>query len=163
MIKIQADYTRKLINENGDLEVTFTIKDYASKKRFDELNKDIYQLEITKPRSKRSLNQNRLFWKMVGLISSKLNQDEMEIYILLLEDTNAKYEYIMGIEAIEDELKRTFRAVKVVRPEYHNGKKFIIYKVFYGSSKFDTKEMTMLIDKTMTWCHELDIPIEDEY
>ena len=70
MIKIQADYTRKLINENGDLEVTFTIKDYASKKRFDELNKDIYQLEITKPRSKRSLNQNRLFWKMVGLISN---------------------------------------------------------------------------------------------
>ena len=128
MIKIQADYTRKLINENGDLEVTFTIKDYASKKRFDELNKDIYQLEITKPRSKRSLNQNRLFWKMVGLISNKLNQDEMEIYILLLEDTNAKYEYIMGIEAIEDELKRTFRAVKVVRPEYHNGKKLSFIK-----------------------------------
>lgn len=43
---------------------------------------------------------------MVGLISNKLNQDEMEIYILLLEDTNAKYEYIMGIEAIEDELKK---------------------------------------------------------
>ena len=98
---------------------------------------------------------------MVGLISNKLNQDEMEIYILLLEDTNAKYEYIMGIEAIEDELKRTFRAVKVVRPEYHNGKKFIIYKVFYGSSKMNVEEMNALIEKAMLWCNELDIPIDE--
>lgn len=160
MIKVTGDYAKKVINENGDLEITLIIKDYVSKKKIDELNKDTYQFEIRKPRSKRSLNQNNFFWKIVGEISKKLYQDEMEIYIHLLEDCNAKYEYLLGLESIEDELKKNFRAVKVVRPEYVNEKKFIVYKVFQGSSKYDTKEMTMLIDKALEYASELDIPID---
>lgn len=162
MIKVIGDYTRKVINENGDLEITLTIKDYASKKRIDELNKDTYQFEIRKPRSKRSLNQNRFFWEIVGQISKKLYQDEMDTYIALLEDSSAKFEYVLGLESIEDELKKSFRAVKVVRPQEYQGKKMIVYKCFIGSSKMNVDEMNVLINKALEYASELDIPI-DEY
>lgn len=161
MKKIIGDYTRKSIDEMGNLEITISIKNYNDKKKIDGLEKGTYSFEIKKPKSKRSLQQNSLFWKMCHQISEQLNEDVLDTYIHLLEDTNAKFEYVMGLETIENELKKNFRAVKVVRPEYVNGKKFIVYKCFIGSSKFDTKEMNMLIDKAIEYCHELDIEIND--
>ena len=44
----------------------------------------------------------------------------------------------------------------------HNGKTFNQYKVFYGSSKMNTKEMTKLIDTVMQMARELDIPVDEE-
>ena len=163
MKKIIGDYVRRSIDEFGNLEIVFNIKNYNDKKTIQDLEKETYSIQISKVKSQRSLNQNKYFWKMCGLIAEELHQDVMEVYVHLLEDTNAKYEYIMGLETIEDELKKNFRAVKVVRPELYNGKKMIVYKCFIGSSKFDVKEMNMLIDKAMSYCSELDIEINDDY
>lgn len=163
MIKVIGDYIRKSYDEMGNVEITISIKNYNDKKAIDQLQKETYSFEIKKPKSKRSLNQNALFWKMVGMIAKELEQDEMEIYIHLLEDTSAKYEYLMGLPTIEEELKRNFRAVKVEGTHFYNGKQFYSYKCFIGSSKFDVAEMNKLIDKAMAYCHELDIDIGDDY
>ena len=63
---------------------------------------------------------------------------------------------------IENELKKSFRAVKVVRPEIYKGKKMIVYKCFEGSSKFNTQECNKLIDVLLSWCSELDIKMESD-
>ena len=164
MIKLTGQYVRKSINEQGELEITLSLKDYHSKKAVEELKKEVpYQIEIKQFRSKRSLNQNAYMWLIIKRIAEKLMQDEMDIYIGLLEIANAKYEYVLGLETIENELKKNFRAVKAVRPQEYNGKKMIVYKCFIGSSKMDTQEMTKLIDTALDWASELDITIEDYY
>lgn len=80
-----------------------------------------YQVEIKEPN--RSLSQNRYMWELIGKISKKQYQEEIDIYCQCLEEANAKYEYILGLETIESELRKNFRAVKVVRPEIYKGKK----------------------------------------
>lgn len=119
-----------------------------------------YQLEIKELKSTRTIQQNKYMWALIHEISKKQGMDDMEVYIQALEEANAKYEYIMAPEEAEENLKKGFRAVKVVRPEIHNNKRFYVYKCFVGSSKFNTQEMTRLIDVIVSWCHELNIPTD---
>ena len=124
----------------------------------------IYILEIKEPKSKRSLNQNRYMWKLINEIAKKQFQDEIEVYCQALEQAQAKYEYVLGLETIETELRKNFRAVKVVRPEIYKGKKMIVYKCFIGSSKMTTKEMNTLLEIVISWASQLGIPtLEDLY
>lgn len=47
MIKLLGKYLHRVINyETGDLEITFTINDYNSKANTEELEKELYSLEI---------------------------------------------------------------------------------------------------------------------
>ena len=88
---------------------------------------------------------------------------EIEIYSLALEQANAKYIYLLGISEAEDELRKNFRAVRVVRPTYENGKEYIVYKCFVGSSKLNTKEMKKLLDIIIAWANELGIETNEKY
>lgn len=129
-----------------------------------EPNKE-YVLELKEVRSKRSLQQNKFMWALIHQIADHkdMNMKEIEIYTLALEEANAKYIYLMGIKEAEDELRKNFRAVKVVRPTYENGKEYIVYKCFVGSSKLDTKEMNKLLDIIISWAEELGIETDEEY
>ena len=125
-------------------------------------NNKIYEVEIKDLNRSRTLKQNAYMWKLIKLIAEVQLEDEMKVYINALENANAKYEYLLGVESTENELKKHFRAVKVVRPEIHNGKKFIVYKCFVGSSKLNTKEMNNLIEILENWCAFLGISTDDE-
>lgn len=129
-----------------------------------EPNKE-YVLELKEVRSKRTLQQNKFMWALIHQIADHkdMNMKEIEIYTSALEEANAKYIYLMGIKEAEDELRKNFRAVKVVRPTYENGKEYIVYKCFVGSSKLDTKEMNKLLDIIISWAEELGIETDEEY
>ena len=129
-----------------------------------EPNKE-YVLELKEVRSKRILQQNKFMWALIHQIADHkdMNMKEIEIYTSALEEANAKYIYLMGIKEAEDELRKNFRAVKVVRPTYENGKEYIVYKCFVGSSKLDTKEMNKLLDIIISWAEELGIETDEEY
>ena len=129
-----------------------------------EPNKE-YVLELKEVRSKRTLQQNKFMWALIHQIADHkdMNMKEIEIYTSALEEANDKYIYLMGIKEAEDELRKNFRAVKVVRPTYENGKEYIVYKCFVGSSKLDTKEMNKLLDIIISWAEELGIETDEEY
>lgn len=121
-----------------------------------------YLIEIKDPKDKRTLRQNRHMWALISQIAKKQHQEDMEIYCQVLEEANAKYEYVLGLESIEDELRKNFRAVKVARPEYYKGKKMLVYKCFVGSSKMNKKEMAELLEIVKRWATELNIPTLDD-
>jgi hypothetical protein len=108
-------------------------------------------VEVRPYKSKRSIEQNRLMWEMLDMLSEKVNgkrdsEAVWQTYIIMLERFGAKYEYLMALPEAEKMLKEQFRAsVKIEEREY-NGKKMNIYKCYYGSSKFNTKEMTEFIN-----------------
>lgn len=124
-----------------------------------------YVLELKEVRSKRTLQQNKMLWSLIHKIADHetQNMDEVEIYTLALEEANAKYVYLLGEKEVENELKKNFRAVKVVRPTLEKGKEYIIYKCFVGSSKLDTKEMKKLLDIIIAWADELGIETNEKY
>jgi len=129
-----------------------------------ELDKE-YTLELREVKNKRTLQQNKYMWALIHEIAhhESINQDEVEIYSLALEEANAKYIYLLGTPEVQDELKKNFRAVRVVRPTVENGKEFIVYKCFIGTSKMDTKEMTKVVDIIVAWANELGIETSEEY
>ena len=129
-----------------------------------DLNKE-YVIDIKEVRSKRTLQQNKYMWALIHEIADHedVNQDEMDIYTFALEEARAKYIYLLGTPDAEDELRKNFRAVRVVRPTEENGKKFIVYKCFIGTSKMDTKQMNKVLDVIIAWAEELGIETDEKY
>jgi len=124
----------------------------------------LYTIEVREPKSKRSIEQNKMLWQLIHAIAKKQHQDDMEVYCALLERADALSDYIITAYDMEDELRKCFRGVRFVRKQEVNGKDCNIYKVYIGSSKMNTKEMTELLDITLQLCGELEIPTwEYEY
>ena len=104
------------------------IKDIIVKLMTLDMNK-LYSIEIKEPKSKRSIQQNKLLWELIHLIAKKQGQDDMEVYCELLERADAKSDYVLARPETEDALRKTFRGVKFIRQYQVNETMFNIYKV----------------------------------
>ena len=145
-MKIIANYTRNLIDDKGNIEITFTVDNWAFKRNVNDLTKQPYSLEIKAPKSKRSIQQNKYFWRIIDILERELNIDGLDIYAYLIEKTNAEYDDIVAKEdpKVIERMRMVHRAVRVIRPAEHKG--FVIVRVYYGSSRFNTKQMSQLIE-----------------
>ena len=122
-----------------------------------------YVCDIKEPKSKRSLEQNKLLWKLIHKVAKETFQDDMDVYCAVLERADALSDYVITAVDMADALRKTFRGVKFIRMQEVNGKDCYVYKVYLGSSKMDTKEMNELIDITMQVCGELGIDTREEW
>ena len=120
----------------------------------------LFICEIKEPKSKRSIQQNKMLWQLIHSIAKETHQDDMEVYCACLERADALSDYIITAYDMEDDLRKCFRGVRFVRKQEVNGKECNIYKVYIGSSKMNTKEMTELLDITLQICAELGIQTE---
>ena len=139
------------------MKIVGYIKDIITKIAELDSNR-LYIIDIKEQKSQRSLQQNKMLWKLIHLIAKKQNQDDMEIYCTLLERADAKSDYVLARPETEDYLRKTFRGVKFIRQQEVEDEIFNVYKVYLGSSKMTTKEMNELLDITIQLCSELRIP-----
>lgn len=123
----------------------------------------LYTCEIKEPKSKRSLEQNKLLWKMVHSIAKETFQDDMEVYCTALERADALSDYVITATDMENDLRKSFRGVKFIRMQEVNKKDCYVYKVYLGSSKMNVKEMTELLEIVLQMCSELGIPTMEDY
>lgn len=122
-----------------------------------------YICDIKEPKSKRSLEQNKLLWKLIHRIAKETYQDDMDVYCAVLERADALSDYVITATDMGDALRKTFRGVKFMRMQEVNGKDCYIFKVYLGSSKMNTAEMNELIEITMQVCSELGIDTREEW
>lgn len=140
-MKILTQFIRSQKNEDGKTEWVFEIE-YSQK-----IEKKQYLMELSEVKSKRSVEQNKYMWALIHEITEAMNDnDDFNTYTLALEQANVKYEWVMGLPQIENELKKSFRAVKLTRYEDYKGKQMAIFKCYAGSSKFTKEEMSRLIE-----------------
>ena len=150
-MKVFAENLRTAIKDFGTVSLTFECSRNAIE-AVERLKKGDYIITFTKPSNKRSLAQNRYLWELLGQISVKENgnrADDVEIYCQLVEQAGVKCEYLLALPQAEERLRSVFRVVKAVDDREYNGQLMIVFKCFYGSSKMNTKEMSMLIDKAI--------------
>lgn len=122
-----------------------------------------YQIELKEFKSKRSLEQNKKMWALIHEIAKETGADDLEVYIGILERADVKSEYLITASDMESSLKKSFRAVKFIRMQEVNGKDCYVYKVYIGSSKMNTKEMSELLEITLNICGEIGIETEEIY
>ena len=130
------------LSQNGGKELMFSVSQY---------------------RKDRTVSQNRMMWALLEKMSEHLNGGRTggvtawDCYVDMLEKYGAKFEYIMCVSGAVSKLKSAFRAVKEIEHRDYNGVDMVVCKCFYGSSSFNTKEMSSLIDGIIDVCYEFGI------
>lgn len=118
-------------------------------------NQDKEQLfDIKKHRERRSLNANAYCWALIGKIADALSASKDEIYILMLK-RYGQHEFVSVISDID--VKGYFKYYETAGKSYLQGKEFTHYRVFKGSSEYDSREMAILIDGIISEAKELEI------
>ena len=124
------------------------------------LDKDtVYDVKINKHREKRSLNANAYLWKLVTEIGNILNKSKEEVYLQMLIDYGQS-EMVSILSEID--VKGYFKYYKLAGTSILNGKEFNHYKIYKGSSEYDTKEMSILLNGVVQEAKNLGIKTKDD-
>ncbi|MBQ8473156.1 MAG: hypothetical protein IJ501_06605 [Bacilli bacterium] len=111
--------------------------------------------EIKEFKEKRSLSQNAYAWKLITQIGDILRKSKEEVYLQMLKDYGQS-EIVSILSSINP--KGYFKYYEEVGIGIVNSKEFTHYKIFKGSSEFDSREMTIFIDGIIQECNQLGIP-----
>lgn len=164
MAKIVGKLARILSAENGDVEVTFTTKDRATVKQI-ATDKTLV-IEIKKQTQKRTQSANAYFWELADKLAVRLSErgerplTKVDIYRQYIRDVGAFKTVPIAAEDIE-----RWTDIWASRGEgwivedlgeaktqgYHN------LRCYYGSSVYDTKQMSRLIEMLVSDCKDQNI------
>lgn len=117
-----------------------------------------YELSIDKVKVYRSNDANRYFWELVGQLSAKINVPPEEIYRSFIKDIGGNYEVVpIRDDAVETWIKNW--RVKgigwqcdIIGESKLRGYTNVI--CYYGSSTYDTRQMSRLINMCVDSCRE---------
>lgn len=120
-------------------------------------DKDKLSIEVKPYRQHRSLNANAYAWSLIGKIADVLRAGKDEIYLNLLKRYGqSELISVLSHVPIENYIKYFEEAGE----SRLNGKDFTHYRVYKGSSEFDTREMSIFIDGVVSEAKELGIQTE---
>lgn len=118
-----------------------------------------YIAEIKQERKARSLNANAYYWRLCGELSYVLRIPPDEIYRQHIRDVGGNYEVIRLPSRAVQSFTRSWCAGHVGRViedmgTDRNNPDFCYLRVFYGSSDYDTRQMSRLIELMVADCKE---------
>jgi hypothetical protein len=135
------------VNERADFEqIVDDLKD-----------KDKLSIEMKPYRPHRSLNANAYAWTLIGKIADAVRASKDEVYLKLLKRYGqSELISVLSHVPIENYVKYFEEAGE----SKLNGKDFTHYRVYKGSSEFDTREMSIFIDGVVSEAKDLGIQTE---
>ena len=133
------------------------------KEKIDLLD-DNKQYELKEYHPKRSNDQNRLMWELISKIQDFIKKPREDIYRDYIKDIGVMEIVPVKIEAItrfqevwkEKGIGYFSEVTSSKLPGYKN------LRLYFGSSSYDTKEMSKLIDLIIQDCESLGIQITTE-
>lgn len=157
-----SDFNISYIDEKANIvietsEVQRVIEEYEKLKDVEKLS-----IEIKQYREKRSLNANNYFWKLLSEYSQEKRVNTIEEY-----KDRVKRLGIFRRFRIEKENIDTFKKIwsekgiawfcEIADTEYIGDIEFKIINAYYGSSSFNSKQMSRLIEDLVEDCLEVGI------
>lgn len=110
--------------------------------------------EVKEHKEKRSLNANAYAWKLITEIANVTRLSKEEVYLDMLKHYGQS-EIVSVLSKIN--VSGYFKYYEAIGSASLQGKDFTHYKVFKGSSEYDTREMSILIDGIVHEAEQLDI------
>lgn len=141
----------------GD-ELILKSPDYAEIRRF-AYNFKAGNYEIARKRKKRSLDANALCWKLCTEIANVLRTDKESIYVDMLKRYGQSDIWASGVDVNP---AQHFKYYDFFGKREVQGKEVNFYVVYRGSSEYDTREMSILIDGIIDEAKALDIEVISE-
>lgn len=116
----------------------------------------LHDAELKKHFEKRSLNANAYAWKLMTEMANVLRVSKEEIYIDMLK----RYGQGGAVSVQErhaESFRRTYKYNESLGTGELNGKKWEHFRFWIGSSEYNTREMSILIDGIVDECKNLGI------
>ena len=121
-----------------------------------------YVAELKEHRKKRSMNANNYFWQLVYQIAEKLGREKEELYLEYVKRVGPFKDFTLS----EDEAK-TFRVAwsmlgtgwPTEQVDYSPSGREVIVRAYYGSSQYNTRQMSRLIDMAVEDAKDLGIEV----
>lgn len=142
----------------GDTFITFKVNESnLARIESDKIkNCDKLSIKVVKYREKRSLDANAMLWTLLSKMSDVLKTNKDDLYIEMLSRYGVFTHIIVKPSALE-RVKAEWRDAKDLGEVFVNGVVGIQLQCYFGSSTYNTKEMSVLIDGVVNECKELDI------
>lgn len=121
-----------------------------------------YVAELKEHRKKRSMNANNYFWQLVDQIAERLGREKEELYLEYVKRVGPFKDFTLS----EDEAK-TFRVAwsmlgtgwPTEQVDYSPSGREVIVRAYYGSSQYNTRQMSRLIDMAVEDAKDLGIEV----
>lgn len=121
----------------------------------------LYDMEVKEHRQKRSLDANAYAWVLINKLAEVMRLPPVEVYREAIQNVGGNYEVIPIKEEAADHFKRIWEAKGLGWPCVDMGASKIAgyrnLRTYYGSSTYDTRQMSQLIDNLVQDCKALDI------
>ncbi len=121
----------------------------------------LYDLEVKEHRKKRSLDANAYAWVLIGKLADDRCITPVEVYLQAIQNMGGNYEILPIKELAVDHFIKIWEAKGLGWPCVDMGPSRIHgyrnIKAYYGSSTYDTRQMSQLIDNLVQDCKDLDI------
>lgn len=115
--------------------------------------------EIKEKRNLRSLDANAMYWKLCGMLAKETGKTPEEIYLQHIQDIG-NYEVICIQEKALHDFERMWKSKHLGRFIETRKSKIpgcVTVLAYYGSSDFDKREMSILIDNCIQDCRAVGI------
>lgn len=146
----------KISYESGKPVISFEIDAKA-----EDLNKYLgidLDISFDKHRNHRSNDANRLLWECLGRVAAETGRDKWTEYLSLLKDYG-KYTYVVVKPGVVEAMKKQWRETEVIGEIDINGTKGVQMLCYFGSSTYNTKEFSVLLDGLMDNMRDLGLDI----
>lgn len=112
------------------------------------------KFKLEEYKEKRSLNANNYAWALITEIANRIRKSKEEVYLQMLKDYGQQ-EMVSVLSSINP--NGYFKYYQKVGSSILNGKEFTHYKVYKGTSEYNTKEMSIFIDGVVQEAEQLGI------
>ncbi len=138
---------------NDKQKLTFEI-DGDFRTQYDELKGKDLDISVKVFRQKRSLDQNSYAWVLIGKIADKLRASKDDVYLTMLK----RYGQGGVIKVQPQNEQAILSAIKYYEPHeklYTDSDKY--YRIWAGSSGYNSEEMTIFVDGIISEAKEMGI------
>ena len=144
--------------QTGKLRLTFEINEKGATEQLNEIA-DCEKLSIkaTKYREKRSLDANAYCWALLQKLAEANKSDKWTMYLQCLQRYSRAFTHVIVKAAAVEKMKELYRTCIDLGEVSVNGQAGHQLQVYFGSSTFDSKEMSVFIDGIVSECQELGI------
>ena len=155
-MECRAELTDVSFTPEGRQRLTFTLAE-----RRDVSNLGDVRLKAVKWREKRSLDANGLLWVCIDKIAEALRSDKWDVYKTMIRRYGV-FTYGIFREAHADQIREAFRGSEEVGRVTVNGEEAVQLLLYIGSSQYNTKEFSRLLDGVISEMEEMGLETPDQ-
>lgn len=142
--------------QTGKYQITFTINEESALPEIDKLQDKKLSIVAKIWRNRRSLDANGLLWHCIGQIASEMRLDKWDVYLLMLK-RYGKYTYICVKPSVVEAVKLQWRECEEIGKVNINGQEAVQLLCYFGSSTYDSKEFSVLLDGVIQEMKAIDL------